>query len=95
MPGGITSSACAPAVAITRATPSSASTIAIRSNGTSPRSSRMNALERLVEVERRAERARAAVRGVEQVGAPAELVAQRLRLLGAPLDVLALARRGG
>ena len=42
VPGGITSSAWAPAVAITRATPSSASTIAIRSNGTRPRSSRMN-----------------------------------------------------
>ena len=33
----------APAAAITRATPSSARTIAVRSNGTSPRSSRMNA----------------------------------------------------
>ena len=52
--------------------------------------------ERLLEVERRAERAGAAVGGVEQVGAPAELVAERLglggalpgelRLAGEPLD---------
>ena len=41
--------------------------------------------ERLVEVERRAERAGAAVRGVEQIRAPAELVAQRLRLVDARL----------
>src|SRR5918994_123977 len=42
-PGGNVVSEPAPAAAITWAAPSSASTIAVRSKGTSPRSSRMNA----------------------------------------------------
>src|SRR3954467_15052118 len=46
--------------------------------------------ERLVEVERRAERACAAVGGVEQVGAPPELVPQRLGLLRSLLGERAL-----
>src|SRR5260221_227807 len=42
-PADIAPSACSPAVAMMRAVPSSESTIAMRSKGTSPRSSRMNA----------------------------------------------------
>src|SRR5918994_1530182 len=43
LPGGKTSDEATPEVAITCATPPSARTIAVRSNGTSPRSSRMKA----------------------------------------------------
>ena len=81
--------ASTPAVAISARDPSSSRTIATRSNGTSPRSSRMNAPNASVELERRAERAGAPVGGVEQVDAAAELVAQRLGLLRARRRVLA------
>ncbi len=82
VPGGITSSARAPAVAMTRAAPSSASTIAIRSKGTSPRSSRMkapNASSRSSdEPSARAQRFAASSRSA----VASELVAKRLCLLG-------------
>lgn len=45
MPGGSTSPAPSPLTAIIRTFPSSASTIEARSNGTRPRSSRMNAVK--------------------------------------------------
>ena len=45
-----------------------------------------------MQLERRAERARAAVRGVDQVGAPRELVAQAHRFLGPRARVQALDR---
>ena len=46
--------------------------------------------KRLLDLERRVERPRAAVRGVEEVGAPTELVAQRLGLAGSALGKVGL-----
>src|SRR5215211_1639255 len=72
-----------PAVAITRARPSSASTIAVRSNGTSPRSSRMNALKASSRSSDELSARGAPASGVEHVAVPPELVAKRLGLVGA------------
>ena len=80
VPGGKTVSAPAPAAAITRATPSSARTIAVRSKGTSAAQLADERGERLSISSDDAERTGAAVRGVEEVDAAAELVAERLGL---------------
>ena len=83
VPGGNSSSAPRPAVAIVAAPSSSASTIASRSNGTNAPQLADERAERLLELERGRERAGAAVRRLEHVDPTAELVAQRLRLAGA------------
>ena len=89
-PGGITSSACAPGGRdhARHALLGEHDRHAVERH--EPAQLADERAERLVEIERRVERPGATVGSVEQVGAAAELVAQRLGLLGAALDVLAL-----
>ena len=83
LPGGKISFAPRPAVAIVVAVSPSTRTSAARSNGTSPRSSRMKAPNAASSSSDEASARATAIRRLEDVGAAGELVAKPFRLGGA------------